>query len=777
MHPASNPSVEQDFLDYRSDGDPEAFRSVFRHAAPHVMRVARSLGLDAGHTDDLVQETFLFAARNADRFDAHRPLVPWLCGVAYRIGLDARRRDQRQRRFVGELDEPDTVAASAGQPEGVPSLEASELTAILEQTLQDLDEPYRQVLAAHLRECRSPTEIARRIGRSPSTVRTQIHRGLQQLRGRLPEGLALSALTAILLPPLMAGTTPNGAGASTDSGAARSLPRPPPSIVLGGAIAVIGLVATAPGWLRHDAPAAAPGGIAPPRATATAEVQAETAPPDRSTTSVATPVPAAPARADEPATASLRVRVVDRSTGQPVSQLAFEIHAVGPEMPTGLRARFDTRKAVTDPKGEAHFADLPTGWVRARFAHGSGSTRYQLVDDATIDLPVEQVVTYQGVVRTPTGQPAAGAEVWLARCGREAPVALADAAGSFCVRVAETESIALWARAAGLCSELLRERVGDADHRQVSLLLAPAPGAVTGRVFDTSGHPVAGAILVTTWLGPKRRRWPQTSTRSGTDGSFRLEPLFAGTYALAATAGARGSALRTVHVDALQPTLADLRLDPGATVNGHVEDSRGDRFQCVVLLGQVSAADPRVTPELLTDMVITGADGRFEFAGVAPGEVRLRVASMAGMLLHQEVRVLSGPTAAWRIRAPRGGSPADTLRQVADEVRWWRTSTASGGSAADDAAAIALGTVRGQVGFAPHTWPRLLLRLWPLAGGAAAEPRTALVDADGAFAFVKVPPGEHRLVVIEDPGLAQRKVHESVITVNGGDETAELLIR
>ncbi len=81
--PALPPEAEESIAAGLRAGDADAWARLHDAYAPRVWRtVARLLGCDAG-VADVVQETFLAAARSARTFDPARgPLWAWLWGVA-----------------------------------------------------------------------------------------------------------------------------------------------------------------------------------------------------------------------------------------------------------------------------------------------------------------------------------------------------------------------------------------------------------------------------------------------------------------------------------------------------------------------------------------------------------------------------------------------------------------------------------------------------------------------------------------------------------------------
>src|SRR5262245_3432717 len=91
---------ERELADGLRTGNADAWRSLYDAYAEPVWRVvARLMGGRSADVADVVQETFIAAARSARSFDAERgTLWFWLCGIARRhVALHYRKLDQQQR--------------------------------------------------------------------------------------------------------------------------------------------------------------------------------------------------------------------------------------------------------------------------------------------------------------------------------------------------------------------------------------------------------------------------------------------------------------------------------------------------------------------------------------------------------------------------------------------------------------------------------------------------------------------------------------------------------
>lgn len=143
--------------------------------ATALRALAAALWADEHEAEDLLQETWLRAARNPERAKRRT----WLATVLKNLV-----RDRTRRKNLARWSE-----RSAAREEALPSdteiVERLEVAERVAREVSRLPELYRR--AVHLRyfEGLSPEEIARREGLPRETVRTRLRRGLALLRERL----------------------------------------------------------------------------------------------------------------------------------------------------------------------------------------------------------------------------------------------------------------------------------------------------------------------------------------------------------------------------------------------------------------------------------------------------------------------------------------------------------------------------------------------------------------------------------------------------------------
>jgi RNA polymerase sigma-70 factor (ECF subfamily) len=171
-------------------GKSEAWTALYQTHFDRVWRLAgRMIGPDASAVADVVQETFLSAARSVRTFDPGRgPIWPWLAGICRnQVGtyFRARRRDDRLR-DGGDLHSAMLVQwarrlqqAEATPPEACLSAEEASLVRV---TLANLPGEYQLLLTSRYFEDVPVEEIARDACCSAVAVRSKLARARRAFR-------------------------------------------------------------------------------------------------------------------------------------------------------------------------------------------------------------------------------------------------------------------------------------------------------------------------------------------------------------------------------------------------------------------------------------------------------------------------------------------------------------------------------------------------------------------------------------------------------------------
>jgi RNA polymerase sigma-70 factor (ECF subfamily) len=156
-----------------------AFETLMRRYNQRLFRIARSIVPDADIAETVVQEAYLLAFSDIERYEPTGKFGAWLARLAFNQAL-ALRRTVRPTAAATEvaISEPAEGASSATEPHG--ELPASR--QVLEQAIDTLPEVFRTVFVLRAIEGISGIETAACLGINETTVRTRLYRAQRRLR-------------------------------------------------------------------------------------------------------------------------------------------------------------------------------------------------------------------------------------------------------------------------------------------------------------------------------------------------------------------------------------------------------------------------------------------------------------------------------------------------------------------------------------------------------------------------------------------------------------------
>lgn len=169
-----------------ADGDEQALGVLYDRWHAVVHGVVSRLLRQADDAEDIVEETFWQAWRQASRFDRTRGAVQtWLLTIARSRALDRVRALRRRHEEPLEGDDGQVVVQQAAESDPGLDAEASERRRLVTAALAGLPIEQREALELGYFGGLSQTEIAERTGQPLGTVKTRMRLALQKLRSQL----------------------------------------------------------------------------------------------------------------------------------------------------------------------------------------------------------------------------------------------------------------------------------------------------------------------------------------------------------------------------------------------------------------------------------------------------------------------------------------------------------------------------------------------------------------------------------------------------------------
>jgi RNA polymerase sigma-70 factor (ECF subfamily) len=159
-------------------GDEDAFRVLYRRHTPSVYQfVLRLVGGNVQEAEDVIQETWMRAARGLGGFRWKSALRSWLTGIALNR---VRELARKKKRSLVEVEGDWEIPAALRDP-GV--------RIDLDRALELLPPGFRTVLVLHDVEGFTHQEIGSQLGITDGTSKSQLHGARKAMRRILTAGL------------------------------------------------------------------------------------------------------------------------------------------------------------------------------------------------------------------------------------------------------------------------------------------------------------------------------------------------------------------------------------------------------------------------------------------------------------------------------------------------------------------------------------------------------------------------------------------------------------
>ena len=183
-------AVDLALVDRVRAGDMDAYSELVRMYDRRVFRIAFNIVHNTEDAEDVVQDAFLKAYRNLDRFEGNSKFYTWLVRIAVNEAL-MKLRKARNSKTVSMDDEVATEEGSIPRefadwsPNPEQRYGSDETKEILRKTIQGLPPGFRTVFMLRDVEGLSTEETARALDLSIPAVKSRLLRARLQLRERL----------------------------------------------------------------------------------------------------------------------------------------------------------------------------------------------------------------------------------------------------------------------------------------------------------------------------------------------------------------------------------------------------------------------------------------------------------------------------------------------------------------------------------------------------------------------------------------------------------------
>jgi RNA polymerase sigma-70 factor (ECF subfamily) len=163
-------------------GDMSAFEELYRRHHRRVYSLCLRMTQNVTEAEDLAQEAFVQLFRKIGSFRGESAFTTWLHRLTVnQVLMHFRKRSVRDEKTTEEGETPDQIVLGTENPNAMPVVDR----IALDKAIAQLPPGYRTVFVLHDVEGHEHEEIARMLGCSVGTSKSQLHKARMKLRGLL----------------------------------------------------------------------------------------------------------------------------------------------------------------------------------------------------------------------------------------------------------------------------------------------------------------------------------------------------------------------------------------------------------------------------------------------------------------------------------------------------------------------------------------------------------------------------------------------------------------
>lgn len=175
-------STDYELAQSASSGDISAFELLYERHNRRVYSLCLRMTQNASEAEDLAQEVFIQLFRKIGSFRGESAFTTWLHRLTVnQVLMHFRKRGVRMEQTTEDGETPIQVVAGTENPMQMPVVDR----IALDKAVSQLPPGYRTVFILHDVEGHEHEEIARMLGCSVGTSKSQLHKARMKLRGLL----------------------------------------------------------------------------------------------------------------------------------------------------------------------------------------------------------------------------------------------------------------------------------------------------------------------------------------------------------------------------------------------------------------------------------------------------------------------------------------------------------------------------------------------------------------------------------------------------------------
>jgi RNA polymerase sigma-70 factor, ECF subfamily len=172
-------ATDFDLTQAAAKGDMAAFEELYQRHHRRVYSICLRMLQNAFEAEDLTQDVFIQLYRKVGSFRGDSAFTTWLHRMTVnQVLMHFRKRNVKYEKTTEEGETPDQIVTGTADPDRMPIVDK----IALENAIEQLPDGYKNVFVLHDVEGYEHEEVARILGCSVGTSKSQLHKARLKLR-------------------------------------------------------------------------------------------------------------------------------------------------------------------------------------------------------------------------------------------------------------------------------------------------------------------------------------------------------------------------------------------------------------------------------------------------------------------------------------------------------------------------------------------------------------------------------------------------------------------
>lgn len=180
--PETKPATDFELTQAASTGDIQAFEQLYERHNRRVYSLCLRMTTNTAEAEDLTQEVFIQLFRKTGSFRGESAFTTWLHRLTVnQVLMHFRKRGVKMEQTTDDGETPIQIVKGTENPNSMPVVDR----IAIDKAVGKLPPGYRTVFLLHDVQGHEHEEIARMLGVSVGTSKSQLHKARMKLRGLL----------------------------------------------------------------------------------------------------------------------------------------------------------------------------------------------------------------------------------------------------------------------------------------------------------------------------------------------------------------------------------------------------------------------------------------------------------------------------------------------------------------------------------------------------------------------------------------------------------------